>query len=343
MITPLSPTILIGTAAPVYVISPALPAGLSINASTGIISGTPAAGISVPNVIYTVTASNSFGSVSAPVAIMINGLPTLFTYPTPNVYTVGTSIAQLVPTVLGGVFNTYAIAPALPAGLVLNTVTGVITGTPTAVSATATYTVTGTNASGSLPAALQITVNDIPPATFTYNPSPVTVKNGVTVVRSVPVASGGGTVTNYSISPALPQGMSIDPITGIISGIPIAPAGATLNYTITASNSGGSTTATFVMLVDAGAPIPVPQNIITPNNDGVNDFWVIPGITAYRNAEIAIYDKAGRTVYHKKGGYNNDWDGRLNGMPLKNDTYYYIIFINQDGIQPIRGYITIIH
>ncbi|MDR3705749.1 MAG: sialidase domain-containing protein [Paludibacteraceae bacterium] len=68
-ITALSPTIVGGTAITSYTISPNLPGGLSFNSSTGIISGTPTAESSATN--YTVTGSNTGGSVSAVVNIRI--------------------------------------------------------------------------------------------------------------------------------------------------------------------------------------------------------------------------------------------------------------------------------
>ena len=52
----------------------------------------------------------------------------------------------------------YAVSPALPAGLTLDTATGVISGTPTAVTSTATYTVTATNTGGFTTASLSIAV-----------------------------------------------------------------------------------------------------------------------------------------------------------------------------------------
>jgi hypothetical protein len=61
--------------------------------------------------------------------------------------TVGTAISSLTPTVTGTV-TSYAISPALPAGLAISESTGVISGTPSAVAASATYTVTAANNAG---------------------------------------------------------------------------------------------------------------------------------------------------------------------------------------------------
>jgi VCBS repeat-containing protein len=69
----MTPTISGGT--PAYTISPALPAGLSINATTGVISGSLTA-TQTGTVTYTITAANSGGSVTATVSLIYNTAPT---------------------------------------------------------------------------------------------------------------------------------------------------------------------------------------------------------------------------------------------------------------------------
>lgn len=59
-----------------------------------------------------------------------------------------------------GAVTSYTIAPALSAGIVLEPVTGVISGTPTAVRALTVYTVSATNSGGSATVQITITVND---------------------------------------------------------------------------------------------------------------------------------------------------------------------------------------
>ena len=64
--------------------------------------------------------------------------------------------------------TSYTVSPALPAGLSLSASTGIISGTPTAVTATASYTVTASNSAGSTTASLTITVNIAAPAGLSY-------------------------------------------------------------------------------------------------------------------------------------------------------------------------------
>jgi gliding motility-associated-like protein len=65
-------------------------------------------------------------------------------------------------------------------------------------------------------------------------------------------------------------------------------------------------------------------NVITVNNDGANDFWLVTDVFKYRNAEFRILDVNGRILYESIG-YNNDWDGYYKGSKLARGKYYYTI------------------
>ena len=194
--------------------------------------------------------SSGGGSTPGPVAVVPpSGLAFSAN---PATYTLGQSIPTNTASRSGGAVTGYAVAPALPAGLSLQASTGAITGTPTALTPRASYTVTAANAGGSASVALSITVNDLAPSNLAYGTPVATYTVGTAIVANTP-SLGGGAVVTYAVAPGLPQGLSLDTHSGVISGTPSVPT-ATTTYTVTATNSGGSTTADLTLTVNDLAP-----------------------------------------------------------------------------------------
>ena len=86
-------------------------------------------------------------------------------------------------------------------------------------------------------------------------------------------------------------------------------------------------------------------NGFSPNNDGINDIWIIRGIEAYPKNKVRVYNRWNNRVYEKKG-YSNDWDG-TNQMQLyfgdgrlPEGTYFYIFDLG-DGSKPLTGFVFI--
>lgn len=240
-----------------YSVSPALPAGLQLDSTTGQITGTPTSAATQST--YVVTGSNSAGSTTASIQITVSlAAPSNLVYPQTTISgTTGTAISPDVPTVTGLVTG-FSVSPMLPAGLTLNTSSGAISGTPTAASATASYTVTASNSAGSTTAALQITVTLSPPSNLVYPQTTINATVGTAIATETPTVSGA--VTGYSVSPALPAGLALNTSTGAISGTPTV-ASSTASYTVTAQNSAGSTTATLQITVTQEA---APSNLVYP-------------------------------------------------------------------------------
>ncbi|WP_395618084.1 putative Ig domain-containing protein [Aquirufa sp.] len=303
-ITPLSPTVLEKDAvADSYTISPNLPAGLSMDPFTGVISGKPTS--LSDSTRYEVIASNDFGSVSTTLDITVipMGPPQDLVYPTPNQFTHGLQITPLTPTYVGTV-EAFSVSPALPAGLTLDPVTGVISGRPTAVSALADYQVTATNNSGSTQFTLQISVDSatVAPDSLSY-PTPNVFGQDEEINPLIPKVKGA--VYAYSVEPSLPAGINIDAVTGIISGTPIGVIEKS-TFTVTARNNIGSVSADIeITILPPGPPDslyypPVPgytgkkikrtlnrgekMNPLTPNVKGfVKSYSINPSLPAGLN------------------------------------------------------------
>jgi Putative Ig domain len=163
--------------------------------------------------------------------------PSGLSYPTPPTYTVGVAITALTPTVTGTV-TSYAVSPGLPAGLALNASSGVISGTPRAVSAATTYTVTASNGTGSTTADVSITVVAAAAAPMVSFPS-LTYSLTAGGAASIAPVSTGGAVSTWSVSPALPAGLTLNAETGTITGTPTTVS-LPASYVVTAENSRGT-------------------------------------------------------------------------------------------------------
>ncbi|MBN8678467.1 MAG: gliding motility-associated C-terminal domain-containing protein [Chitinophagales bacterium] len=71
---------------------------------------------------------------------------------------------------------------------------------------------------------------------------------------------------------------------------------------------------------------------ISPNGDGKNDVWLIPGIEQYPNNVVQIFNRWGNLVYEQKGYTNNDpWTGQWNGKELPDGTYFYLIELGNNA------------
>jgi gliding motility-associated-like protein len=79
--------------------------------------------------------------------------------------------------------------------------------------------------------------------------------------------------------------------------------------------------------------------LITPNMDGKNDYLVIKGLSPSVKTELIVFDRRGMQVF-KSENYDNKWNGvNLNGKPLDNDTYFYVL--KSTNALSLSGYVMI--
>jgi alpha-tubulin suppressor-like RCC1 family protein len=212
-----------------YSVTPALPAGLSLDTTAGGISGMPTAVAAAAS--YAVTATNTGGSSTAHLYITVNDIPPsgLAYSANPAVYNWGAAIASNVPSSSGGAVVSYSVSPALPAGLNLDASTGVMSGTPTATAATASYTVTAANSGGSTTAGLSVAVKDTVVAIAAgYQHSCALVNGGVQCWGWNAFGQLGNNSTNSSRVPVK--------VTGSMGGVTVIAAGG--RHTCALVNSG---------------------------------------------------------------------------------------------------------
>jgi gliding motility-associated-like protein len=119
---------------------------------------------------------------------------------------------------------------------------------------------------------------------------------------------------------------------------PVITGNADITYTLQVTDNRGcvSTDQTQIIV----SPEITVSNTITPNGDGINDYWVIKGLIAYEQATVDIFNRYGQKIFHSLG-YPKPWDGTYNGSSLPVGVYYYVIDTKVNG-QVLSGPITII-
>jgi len=126
--------------------SGALPSGLSLNTSTGVISGTPTGISSNTTYSFTISVTDGSNTLSRNFSILINSVVTWSTT-SGNIGTISQDVTSvfsytLSATALGNTLSYSVTSGSLPGGLSLNSSTGVISGTADLIESNTTYTFT---------------------------------------------------------------------------------------------------------------------------------------------------------------------------------------------------------
>jgi hypothetical protein len=230
-----------------------LPAGLTLNTSTGVISGTPTT-LGTSNFTIKLTDGNAQTTTKVfSVTISLIASPTITTTSLPSVI-LGTAYAEFVQGTGGTLPYVWSLtAGALPTGLSLNPSTGAITGTPT-VAGTFGFTVQVTDfASQTDTQVLQIIV--APNAAFPLITTTSLTNGNVSIVYSTSLVVVGGTAAyTWSISSgALPPGVTLNPSNGFISGIPSVAGTYTFTVQVTDANSNSDSQVLNLVISATGA------------------------------------------------------------------------------------------
>ena len=217
----------------------ALPSGLSVNYTNGAISGIPlVAGVFDVTLYATNPAQTSTGDL---VLTLADDIPVI-------VSSTNASGKQGFPmsyTIVATNDPTWFNAESLPTGLTVDNASGIISGTPL-VSGLFSITIDATNAFG---AASQIlTLNLASGAPLITSALTKTGKQGQVLSYTIKATNNPAA---YSASP-LPNGLTVDPVSGVISGLPLV--NGAFAVTIGVTNVFGSDSQTLTVTLANGAP-----------------------------------------------------------------------------------------
>jgi serine/threonine protein kinase len=238
-----------------------LPADIVFNNTTGELSGVPETPIS--SFLFSVTASNKYGYCASPecqFTIKQCEPPDFLTYPelAHACLIVGDYYHFLPLCTFGSPPATFSIHPELPCGLMIDPLSGHISGTVSSPAVSRKdFTIALSNLTGSCSFQFQLEVQiHIPPSDLQYplfvhypNENEIEKLQGVYQIfvcgiHMIPIIPNSGLIGShltFSVIPTLPSGIELHKLNGIISGKPSEPTAKSV-YVITASNQKGSIT-----------------------------------------------------------------------------------------------------
>jgi CSLREA domain-containing protein/uncharacterized repeat protein (TIGR02543 family) len=222
-----------------------LPSGVTFNAATHVLSGTPGAGTDGTYALQ-FTAGNGVGSNAVQNFTLTVGQVPAITSAAKTTFTVGTA-GIFTMTATGYPAPTFSETGALPSGVTLSPA-GVLSGTPAAgTGGVYSISVTASNAAGASAAqTFTLTVDEAPAITSAASTTFTTGTAG-----SFTVIATGYPAPTFTRAGTLPGGVTFAAATGVLSGTPGASAGGSYSLTFTAKNSVGTSTAqSFTLTVN---------------------------------------------------------------------------------------------
>ena len=214
--------------------------------------------------------ANTPGTVEYQTDILFAVAPVITTASLPTTPTCQAYSQTLAASSGSGTYSDWEVSSGtLPAGLTLNSATGVLSGTPTTPgSSTFDVTVTDSNYFTSDPKTYTLVVTQAPPVISTASMPGGVVGSAYT--KTLVASCGTGTYTTWAVtSGTLPAGLALNAATGVVSGVPttVQVSPVTFQVTDSGSNTGSralSITVTAPAPAPASSPGPAPQGTATP-------------------------------------------------------------------------------
>lgn len=207
-----------------------------------------------------------------------------------------------------------------------------------------TYTVTATDANGCFNTA-EINVVIYPTITpFTYDDYGTVMQNNPITINIIVNDSNVINTSSQIISGPYNGTVSIE--NGVITYTPNTNFSGvdSMYYVICDPLCINNCDTAKVRIIVNNKDIDVNQ-LITPNDDGVNDTWTIPGIENYPNNQVLIMNRWGDEIFRAQP-YQNNWYGQSNsslniaGDKVTSGVYFYVIDLG-DGSDVLKGYIVL--
>jgi len=115
------------------------------------------------------------------------------------------------------------------------------------------------------------------------------------------------------------------------------------NYTVTLVSSNGLCSDTYTLEIKVNGGLGSIPEIFTPNGDGKNDPFYIPGLDNYPKNKLQIFNRWGNIVY-EAAPYKNDWDGSPNKTSMGTGklpvgTYFYILDLGVETEEVRKGFV----
>ncbi|WP_186424269.1 cadherin-like beta sandwich domain-containing protein [Pannonibacter sp. TSB10GB1] len=279
------------------VTSGALPAGLSLNAGNGQLTGTPTTAGTANFTITATDGNNDTGD--AAYSLLINAAPVTLS-PAAGALTagqVGAAYSQTFAASGGSGSYTYAVTSgALPAGLSLNTSTGEISGTPS-TAGTANFTITATDGNNDTgDAAYSLLVNAAPASTVATLANLVlsqgTLSPGFASGTTSYTASVDNAVTSLTVTPTVTDANATVTVNG--TSVTSGSASDTINLNVGSNTvivvvtaQDGTTTQTYTVTVTrAGATVATLANLV------LSQGTLSPGFASGTTSYTASVDNA---------------------------------------------------
>lgn len=136
---------------------------------------------------------------------------------------------------------------------------------------------------------------------------------------------GTGETVQFEASGAFTYSwLPVDGLSDPFISNPIAAPIATTTYIVTGTAANGCTTQKEVTVEVTNTVNVIPKKIFSPNGDQIEDQWIIERIENYQSCKLEVFDRQGVKIFSAKP-YQNSWDGTINGKPVMEGVYFYVL------------------